>query len=244
VMNEGWATFWHYTILQTLYDEGFLSDHFMLEVLHSHTNVMTQPNFDSPYFNGMNPYSLGFAMFKDLRRICESPTPEDRRWFPDIAGSDWKKTLDFAMRNFKDESFIAQFLSPKLIRDFRLFCLIDDDSELSLKVGAIHNDEGYRAVRETLARQFSLSEREPNIQVTNVDFTGDRSLTLRYFRRDNRPLAPDFKEAMKHLAYLWGFNVRLETVTEQGAVEPTHECVVEKRRRSQALTPSAMLRGF
>jgi len=246
VMNEGWATFWHYTILQTLYDEGLVSDHFMLEVLHSHTNVLTQPNFDSPYFNGMNPYALGFAMFRDLRRICENPTDEDRRWFPDIAGSDWKKTLDFAMRNFKDESFIAQFLSPKLIRDFRLFCLIDDESELSLKVGAIHNDEGYRAVRETLARQYSLSEREPNIQVTNVDFSGDRSLTLRYFRRDHRPLAQDFKDAMKHLALLWGFNVRLETVTEQGNIEPTHECVVEKRRRASGMAAASatMLRGY
>jgi spore cortex formation protein SpoVR/YcgB (stage V sporulation) len=194
----------------------------------------------------MNPYALGFAMFRDLRRICEHPTEEDRRWLPDVAGSDWKTTVDFAMRNFKDESFIAQFLSPKLIRDFRLFCLIDDDSELSLKVGAIHNDEGYRAVRENLARQYSLAEREPNIQVNNVDFSGDRSLTLRYFRRDQRPLATEFKDAMKHLASLWGFNVRLETVTEQGSVEPTHECIVEKRRRAggMAAASAAMLRGY
>ena len=128
VMNEGWATFWHYTIMQTLYDEGLLADSFLLEVLHSHTNVLTQPGFDSPYYSGsLNPYALGFAMYRDIRRICEEPTEEDRRWFPDIAGSDWLKTLDFAMRNFKDESFIQQFLSPKVIRDFRLFCLIDDE---------------------------------------------------------------------------------------------------------------------
>jgi hypothetical protein len=61
---------------------------------------------------------------RDLRRICEHPTEEDRRWFPDIAGAEWLKTLDFAMRNFKDESFIQQFLSPQVIRDFRLFSLI------------------------------------------------------------------------------------------------------------------------
>ena len=30
VMNEGWATFWHYTILNHLYDEGKLTDSFML----------------------------------------------------------------------------------------------------------------------------------------------------------------------------------------------------------------------
>ncbi len=39
-MNEGWATFWHYTLLNTLYDEGRLEDGFMMEFLHSHTNVV------------------------------------------------------------------------------------------------------------------------------------------------------------------------------------------------------------
>jgi len=231
VMNEGWATFWHYTIMQTMYDEGLLADSFLLEVLHSHTNVLTQPGFDSRYYSGINPYALGFAMYRDLRRICEEPTDEDRRWFPDIAGSPWLKTLDFAMRNFKDESFIQQFLSPKVIRDFHLFCLIDDDELPNLRVGAIHNDEGYREVRETLARQYALAEREPNIQIVNVDTGGDRSLTLRHYRSDRRPLAPMYKDVMKHLAYLWGFTVKLETANEDGTVEPTHEIRVDKRRR-------------
>ncbi|MGL5728211.1 MAG: SpoVR family protein, partial [Plesiomonas sp.] len=43
VMNEGWATFWHYSILNHLYDEGKLTDRFMFEFLHSHTNVVYQP---------------------------------------------------------------------------------------------------------------------------------------------------------------------------------------------------------
>ncbi|MGL5986043.1 MAG: SpoVR family protein, partial [Burkholderiales bacterium] len=35
VMNEGWATFWHYTILNKLYDEGIVGDGFMMEFLQS-----------------------------------------------------------------------------------------------------------------------------------------------------------------------------------------------------------------
>jgi len=240
VMNEGWATFWHYTIMQTLYDEGLLADSFLLEVLHSHTNVLTQPGFDSEYYGGINPYALGFAMYRDLRRICENPTDEDRQWFPDIAGSDWLKTLDFAMRNFKDESFIQQFLSPQVIRDFHLFCLIDDEDLPNLRIGPIHNDEGYRQVRETLARQYSLAEREPNIQIVNVDVGGDRSMTLRHFRQDRRPLAPMYKNVLRHLAYLWGFTVRLETANEDGTVEPTHECKVDKRRRGEPTLAAAL----
>lgn len=47
-MNEGWATIWHYTILNTLYDEGLVSDGFMFEFLSSHSNVVMQPEFNSP----------------------------------------------------------------------------------------------------------------------------------------------------------------------------------------------------
>jgi spore cortex formation protein SpoVR/YcgB (stage V sporulation) len=231
VMNEGWATFWHYTILQTMYDEGLVSDAFMFEVLASHANVLTQPAFNSQRYGGINPYALGFAMFRDIRRMCESPTDEDRRWFPDIAGSDWKKTLDFAMRNFKDESFIAQYLSPKLIRDFRLFCLIDDDAEPTRRIGAIHNDEGYKAVREALSKQYSLAEREPDIQVVSVDLEGDRSLTLHHFQHKRRPLSADSEQVVKHLAQLWGFTVKLETRTEDGQIIPVHECRVDRGHR-------------
>ncbi len=33
-MNEGWATFWHYTLLNTMYNQGKLEDGFMMEFLH------------------------------------------------------------------------------------------------------------------------------------------------------------------------------------------------------------------
>ena len=43
VMNEGCATFWHYTILNHLYDEGKVTERFMLEFLHSHTHSDIAP---------------------------------------------------------------------------------------------------------------------------------------------------------------------------------------------------------
>ncbi|KPJ90497.1 MAG: SpoVR family protein [Gammaproteobacteria bacterium SG8_11] len=229
VMNEGWATFWHYTILNQMYDEGLLSDGFMIEFLQSHTNVTAQPPYNSPYYSGINPYTLGFNMYMDIKRICEDPTDEDRAWFPDIAGSDWKKTLDFAMRNFKDESFIAQFLSPKLMRELKLFSVLDDDEKEMLEISAIHDEQGYRKLRQAMVDQYNLSTREPNIQIWNVNHKGDRSLTLRHIQHDRRPLDDTTAdEVLKHLARLWGFTVRLETVSDDGHAEVTHEVKVEK----------------
>src|SRR5712675_2974827 len=101
VMNEGWATFWHYRLLNTMYDDGYLTDGVMIEWLKSHTNVIYQPPVGHRAYSGINPYALGFAMYTDIKRICENPTDEDREWFPDFAGKPWLPTLDHAMRNFK-----------------------------------------------------------------------------------------------------------------------------------------------
>jgi stage V sporulation protein R len=218
VMNEGWATFWHYTLLNDMYDQGLLSDGFMIECLSSHTNVVFQPPVTHPGYSGINPYALGFGMFSDLRRMCEHPTEEDRQWFPDIAGSDWHKTLDYAMRHFKDESFIGQYLSPHLMRELRLFAVVDDSTRKELEVSAIHDDAGYRRVRESLSRQHDINWREPNIQVWNVNLRGDRSLTLRHTRHNDRPLDNGAEEVVKHVARLWGFRVRLESVDNHDRV--------------------------
>jgi stage V sporulation protein R len=218
VMNEGWATFWHYTLLNTMYDRGLLADGFMMEWLASHTSVVHQPPVGHRAYNGINPYALGFAMFTDLRRVCERPTEEDRRWFPDYAGSDWLATLDHAMRNFKDESFVGQFLSPKTMRDFRLFAVRDHVDQPELVISAIHDDGGYQALRESLSRQYDIGSREPDIQVWNVNLRGDRSLTLRHVQRNGQPLHEGTHEVLKHVARLWGFDVRLENVDAQGRV--------------------------
>jgi spore cortex formation protein SpoVR/YcgB (stage V sporulation) len=211
VMNEGWATFWHYTILQTLCAEGLLHDGFMLEFLASHTSVVAQPSHKSRRYSGINVYALGFAMWTDIRRICEHPTDEDREWFPEIAGSDWQQTFDDAMRNYRDESFVQQFLSPKVMRDFHLFSVFDDADNEDLYVSAIHNAEGYREVRSALADSYNLSNRDPNIQVDFVDIRNDRELTLVYTPHKGRELDKDTAiETLKHAACLWTCPVVLE----------------------------------
>ena len=222
VMNEGWATFWHYTLMNALYDEGLITDGFMLEFLQSHTSVIFQPGFDSPYYSGINPYALGFAMFMDIKRMCEAPTDEDRHWFPDLVDTDWKKTLTFAMKSFKDESFILQYLSPKVMRDLKLFSVLDDDRQNDLIIPAIHDDRGYRLLREQLAAQYNLGNREPNVQIWSVDKRGDRSLTLRHFQHDRKPLSDSTEEVLKHLHRLWGFDVHLESVHNDQVVSHLH----------------------
>ncbi|MGH7094291.1 MAG: SpoVR family protein, partial [Stellaceae bacterium] len=160
LMNEGCATFVHYEIMNRLYARGLITEGSMLEFLHSHSSVVFQPGFDDPRFSGINPYALGFEMMSDIQRICTDPKPEDREWFPDIAGcGDPFGVLRHAWANYRDESFILQYLSPAMIRRFKLFHISDDASKPALKVEAIHDDWGYRRIRSALSRQYDLSRR-------------------------------------------------------------------------------------
>ncbi len=225
VMNEGWACFWHYTILNKLHEKGLVTDAFIMEFLHSHTSVVYQPPFTSQFYSGINPYALGYNMMQDIRRMCESPTKEDECYFPELVNTDWNKSVDFAMRNFRDESFIAQYLSPKVIRDFKLFSILDDDKNDMIEVSAIHDEMGYKKVRQSLSEQYNLSNNEPNIQVTNVDIRGDRTLTLQHHQFNRKPLnIKSTKEVLKHLYRLWGFTVVLESIDAEGNVTDILEC--------------------
>jgi stage V sporulation protein R len=226
LMNEGCATFVHYEIMNRLHEKGHVTEGAMLEFLHSHSSVVFQPAFDDPRYSGINPYALGFAMMQDIKRICVEPTPEDRAWFPDIAGnSNPYGTLRHAWANFRDESFILQYLSPHLIRKFRLFEVTDDREEPTMRVDAIHDEVGYRRVRSALSRQYDLARREPDIQVVDVDLAGDRCLVLSHAVYNGVLLDEKTCQAvLRHIAGLWGYNVRLvETDALLGETLKTHE---------------------
>lgn len=214
LMNEGCACFTHYHIMNRLYDLGLITEGAMLEFIGFHTSVISQPNFDNRSFSGINPYALGFAMMKDIERICENPTDEDREWFPDIAGNNRAiETLKEAWENFRDESFILQYLSPHLMREFRLFNLTDDTTKPHYIVDAIHNNRGYRAVRSALAAQYSVANLDLDIQVTNVDLHGNRSMILTHSMANGMTL--EEKQAnlvLSHIQRLWGYGVTLNSV--------------------------------
>ncbi|HYK17118.1 MAG TPA: SpoVR family protein [Bryobacteraceae bacterium] len=214
MMNEGCATFVHYTILNALYDKGLLTEGSMMEFLASHTAVAFQPEFDDPRYSGINPYALGFGMMSDIRRISEQPSEEDKEWFPEFAGKgDWRDVLKDAWANYRDESFIEQFLSPKLIRDFRLFALSDSAEAPAVTVSAIHDESGYRRLRSVLARQYDIGVSDPNIQVTGANLKGNRKLFLEHRMHRGVPLNATLKtQVVPHIERLWGYEVSLEEV--------------------------------
>lgn len=228
MMNEGCATFVHYYTMQQLWEKGRISDGALLELLRSHTSVIYQPNWNDRRYSGFNPYALGFKMMMDIRRICEDPTPEDIAHLPQIAGKgDWRSVLKDAWANYRDDSFVMQFLSPTVIRDFKMFSVLHESGEKEVTVDYIQNAAGFYGVREVLARQYRTSETDPDIQVVDADFKGDRTLRLRHHLVRGKKLDQSSTEkTLQYLAALWTYPIVLEQKFEDGQVATAYS--VEK----------------
>ena len=225
VMNEGCATYVHYKIMNRLHELGKISDGSMLEFLASHTAVVFQPEFDDRRYNGLNPYALGFEMMCDIERIALHPTAEDRSCLPEIAGcGDPLGALKTAWANYRDDSFIAQYLSPHLMRKMRLFKLENHAAQDHYRIAAIHDEQGYTEVRRALASQYDPGARDPNIEATGADLSGDRKLQLTHHLHNDVPLAErEAKAVLSYISDLWGFDVELRGLNSNSELRYSFE---------------------
>jgi len=228
MMNEGCATWTHYTILNKMYERGQITEGSMLEFLHSHSSVVMQPSWHERHFGGLNPYALGFAIMRDIERVTTEPTSEDRDWLPDIAGNgDPVGTLKEVWAEYRDDSVILQYMSPKVIRDFRMFEVRDVSGTPYAEVVGIHNEEGYRRVRRALARHYEVAAQDPDLQVVDADLSGARRLMIQHRVRNGILLDKESCErTLLHLARLWGYRVKLvETDPDTNKTLREHEAL-------------------
>ncbi len=226
LMNEGCATWTHYAIMNRLYDLGKLSEGSMLEFLHSHSSVVMQPAWNDRRFSGINPYALGFAVMQDIERMAVDPTEEDKEWFPGVAGAgDPVGVLKKVWAEYRDDSFLLQYLSPKVMRDFHMFVLRDQADEPIYNVKSIHDERGYKAVRQAIAKQYCVSAQDPDLQITDADFDGSRRLLVTHRVRDGVLLdRANCERTLSHLAQLWGYRVSLlEVDASTGKTLKEHE---------------------
>ncbi len=212
VLNEGFASYTHYKIMEKMYEKELITDSSWMEFILSHTNVVAQSGVAYGKFRGWNPYALGYAIFTDIERICKNPTEEDKEYFPDLIGKDYIDAVQFAMKNFSDTGFIAQYLSPKVIRDFKMFSIYDpSSSKMNYEVSNVSDELGYKNIRELLSRQYERNYMIPYIEVVGANLHDDRKLVLKYFPIRHRELSDSTKQKMlSHLKNLWGYDVVIE----------------------------------
>ena len=190
VMNEGWASFWHYRILHDLE----LEDEHHIPFLKTHNAVLR------PWGLKINPYHLGFEIFKDI---------EKRFGIEEC----------FAARETcNDENFVMQYLTEEKAIELNLFTFspkgrknpdwtVDD---------VLDGEESWYDVRAALLQSVA-GNMIPAIYVD--DLRKDNTLVLRH-EHDGRDLELDYADnCVKLLKNIWNGPIKLLTEIEEEEFE-------------------------
>lgn len=201
IMNEGWASYWHKRILESL----DLPQELHLEFLVRHNQVVR------PTPGSINPYHLGFRVWERIARNGgELPADDDDRGAtPATEDAPPGESMFQARDADRDVSFLRRFLTEELARELDLIRYEPKGEDLV--ISHISDTEGWPQVRESLLRNVGMGQ-VPVIKVEDADFARSRTLYLRHYH-DSRDL--HLESAEKTLGYLhrlWGHDVALETV--------------------------------
>ncbi|MGE5613199.1 MAG: SpoVR family protein [Bacillota bacterium] len=184
IMNEGWACFWHYHLLNSLN----LPQKLHFEFLKRHNQVV------KPIEGGINPYFLGFKIFEDLH--MRNP-------------GNMKKLFDVREIE-RDESFIRRYLTAELCCELKLYEYEKDGNEYV--VSEVADEEGWTKIRDTIAA-FSGLGNIPVIKVTDWN-QKDNTILLQHVYDGRELDTLYAEETLKHMADLWEGRIMLNTVVE------------------------------
>lgn len=187
IMNEGWASFWH-AELMFKYD---ITPEEHLGFAQTHEKVV-QPG-GNPF--RINPYYLGFKMFKDIEKRWDKLHAEGKS---DITG---REKIFQVRAEENDISFLRNYLSADLVEELKLFTYgymqdypEDWDDEIFIEAKEDMKDEVVEALVSPL-----YNGGVPKILITGVGAEG--TLLLQHESEERGTL--DFKFAEKVLEYIW-----------------------------------------
>jgi stage V sporulation protein R len=197
IMNEGWASYWHHKIMNSL----DLPQDIHLEFMVHHSQVVR------PHPRSINPYYLGFKMWHDIERRYDRPTADEI----ENSGQPNKSGMDkmFEVREVdRDVSFLRRFLNEEMMREMDMFEYVQRDQEYV--ISKVSDEEHWRKVKETLLQNTGMGS-IPVIRIEDADHGHNRVLYLRH-GHDGRDLSLEYAEkTLSYLYQLWGREVLLET---------------------------------
>jgi stage V sporulation protein R len=199
IMNEGWASFWHKRILESL----DLPQSLRLEFLVRHTQVL------SPSPGGINPYHIGMKVWEDIeKRWSDSGKDQDKK-------TPKKTAVEklFEVREVeRDSSFLRRYLTEELVRELNLFEYQARGNDKV--VSRVADKDGWEPIKNTLIQNVGTGT-IPVVKVEDADYNHNRGLFLRH-HHDGRDLHLEYAEkTLQYLRQLWGREVTLETILNE-----------------------------
>lgn len=208
VMNEGWASYWHSTIMT----ERALTSWECIDYADHHSGTMAVQT------GRVNPYKLGIELFRDI----------ERRWNTGQFGKEWeecedhdkKKNWDLKLglgrkkifevrRVHNDITFIDTFLTPEFCQEQKMFSYAFQDQGENYVI----ESREFQMIKQRLL--FGLTNfGKPWIYVVDGNYRNRGELLLRHDHQGIDLNVNKAADTLANLAAIWSRPVNLQTVFE------------------------------
>jgi stage V sporulation protein R len=205
IMNEGWASYWHSTIMTT----RTLHPSELVDYADHHSGTMaTQPG-------RLNPYKLGIELFRDIeerwnkgqfgQEYEECDNYETRRRWDKQLGLGRRKIFE-VRRIHNDVTFVDTFLTQDFCRRHQLFSFRHNDQNDLYEI----ESREFKKIKERLL--FNLTNfGQPIIRVKDGNYRNRGELYLHHDHFGVDLKLDHAQDTLRHLHRLWTRPVHIET---------------------------------
>lgn len=204
VMNEGWATYWHSTIMTRHY----LSSAEVVDYADHHSGTVHMPP------GNFNPYKIGVELFRDIedrwnkgrfgKEFEELDTLGSRDRWDQQLGKGREKIFE-VRRIYNDVQFIDEFLTDELVDRLKLYQYRRDPHTGQMRI--VSRD--YQRIKETLLYQLT-NMGQPYVYVVDGNYRNAGELYLAH-RHNGLDLEVKWAlETLKSLHAVWTRPVHLQ----------------------------------
>lgn len=208
VLNEGWASFWHSTIMT----ERALEPWECVDYADHHSGTM------AAYGARLNPYKLGIELLRDI----------EHRWNTGKFGPDYEECDDLEMRRTWDKklglgrqkifevrrvhndiTFIDTFLTPEFCREHKMFAYAFQDQAGQYVI----ESREFQKIKQRLL--FSLTNfGKPWIYVVDGNYRNRGELLLKHEHNGIDLRLDHAADTLANLQFIWTRPVHLQTLVE------------------------------
>jgi stage V sporulation protein R len=212
IMNEGWASYWHSTIMT----QKALTDAEVIDFADSHSGTLVM----AP--GRLNPYKVGIELFREI----------EMRWNKGRFGKEWDECDDTEVRRkwdrglglgrqkifevrkiYNDVMFIDAFMDQDFCERLKLY-VYGYDARTGQQVIV---DRDHRKVKQRLLFQLTNSG-QPIIHVVESNYSNRGELYLKH-RFEGIPLDQEkARDTLKNLQRIWHRPVHIESIADERAL--------------------------
>lgn len=205
IMNEGWASYWHTTIMT----KHKLEDSEVVDYANSHAGTVNMSG------GRLNPYKIGIELFRHI----------EERWNKGQYGSDYENCTDivekqnwdkkigkgrekiFEVRKiYNDVTFIDEFLTPEFCAEHKLFTFQVNPKSDEYEIAS----REFEKIKKQLL--FQLTNRGvPPTYVVDGNYNNRGELYLWHRFEDEEIKLATAKDTLMNIQKIWKRPVHLQT---------------------------------